>query len=58
MISTSDGLPAKDAKQFLADYLDIADLQEERIPARFDQLARGKEPQDLSSKIDKGIVQF
>jgi hypothetical protein len=51
-------LPAKDAKQFLANYLDITDLQEKRIPSRFDQLARGKEPQDLSSKIDKGIVQF
>jgi len=55
---TSDGLPAKDSKQFLAEYLDIADLQEKRIPSRFDQLAKGEVPEDFRTKINTGVAQI
>ncbi len=58
MTFTSDGLPAKDSKKFLADYLDIADLQEKRIPSRFDQLAKGEVPEDFKTKLDTGIAQI
>ena len=55
MIQTSDGSPV-DAKKFLANYIDVEDLQKERMPTGFDQLAKGEVPEDVRSKAAAGVI--
>jgi hypothetical protein len=60
MITTSAGL-RPDPKQFLTEYSEgveqaIRDLQRERIPSGFEQLAKGEVPEDVKSKYQAGVI--
>jgi hypothetical protein len=52
MTSPSDG-SQPDAKSFLDDKVEklLSNLQQERIPSGFDQLAKGEIPDDIRTKV-------